>query len=217
MKPPRICGVITHYHEKFIEQARSQVSLYEVRLDLVGPKWLKAVAMLDKPWIATNRTVSEGGRWTGSENERINSLLRAVEAGAVAVDIELRTVDIEKVLQRFKNRVECIISYHNMKETPSLAMLKNIVQEEINAGADICKIATSANDINDNIKILSLNTYFPETRMVNFCMGDAGQISRVINPLSGGDFAYAALDFESKSAPGQLTVMQMTQLYGLLQ
>jgi 3-dehydroquinate dehydratase I len=216
MKPPRICGVITQDHEKFIEQARSQVSLYEVRLDLVGSEWLKAVAMLDKPWIATNRIISEGGRWAGSENERINSLVRAVEAGAAAVDIELRTVDIEKVLKLFKNHVECIVSYHNMKETPSLAVLKNIVQEEISAGADVCKIATSANDINDNIKILSLNSHFPDTRMVNFCLGDAGQISRVINPISGGDFAYAALDFESKSAPGQLTVMQMTQLYGML-
>jgi 3-dehydroquinate dehydratase len=53
--------------------------LFEVRIDLIGKTWPELAHHIRKPWIATNRMVSEGGKWTGSERARIYELLKAVD------------------------------------------------------------------------------------------------------------------------------------------
>jgi 3-dehydroquinate dehydratase/shikimate dehydrogenase len=49
-----------------------------------------------------------------------------------------------------------ILSFHDFQGTPSAAQLQRLAREMYDAGADIVKIATMANDITDSATVLSL-------------------------------------------------------------
>ena len=216
MNRPRICAALVNDDLKAIKGVEPLVDLFEVRIDLIGSSWQGLVRHLGKPWIACNRRAEEGGSWPGSESERIDALLSAIKLGANMVDLELSTPDVEKVVKEIKGRVDCLLSYHDLKETPSLEKMRNIVRKQLAAGADICKLVTTARSFTDNIATLQLISEFPETRVVAFAMGDLGYISRVFCPLAGGDFTYASIEEGKESAPGQLTVMDLRKIYGML-
>ena len=211
---PCICGVITSGDAAAIRAAAKLVDLFELRLDLVGPAWTEVARLLTKPWIATNRLVSEGGRCGETEADRIAELMRAVAAGATVVDIELTAPGLEQAVANIKKQAQCLISYHNLESTPLLGRLQEIVAAELRARADICKVATTAHCLDDNAVILELIKSFPEAKITAMAMGEAGQLSRVLGPLVGGLCAYGAVTEELPSAPGQLTVAQLARLYG---
>jgi len=216
MKKPRICAVITNKDEKELREIEPFAELFEVRIDLIGEGWQGIARQLKKPWIACARSPSEGGRWERSETERIEELVKASELGCEMVDIEVETKDLGKTLLPIKKRTKCLLSFHELGGTPSLNDLKEIVKKQMEAGADVCKVITTAQSFEDNQTTLKLITEFPKTRMVSFAMGPLGLVSRVLCPLIGGDFTYASIEEGRESAPGQITVRQLSKLYGMV-
>jgi len=198
---PRICATIVNDDLEAVKGIEPLVDLLEVRMDLIDAGWQELVKHLEKPWIACNRSAREGGSWKGSESKRIDELLGAIKLGADIVDIELSTPGVGKVVKEIKNRTKCLLSYHDLKETPSLERMREIVRHQLAAGADICKLVTSD---------------FPETRVVAFAMGAIGYTSRILCPLVGGDFTYASIEEGKESAPGQVTVRDLRKIYGML-
>jgi 3-dehydroquinate dehydratase-1 len=213
---PRICAAIVNTDFPAIRKVETLVDLFEVRIDLIGGGWREVVGGLKKPWIACNRRAAEGGKWRGSEARRIGELLSALDLGADYVDIELATTDVARMVKEASGRAECIVSYHNTKETPPLKELKVILGEEIKAGADICKVVTTARSSADNLTVLQLIKESPKKKVVAFAIGAAGQISRIICPLVGGYFTYASIVEGRESAEGQLTVRELRKIYGML-
>ncbi len=71
MKNPRICAVIVDKDLASIREVEPLVSLYEVRIDLIGDGWSEVINELEKPWLACNRRADEGGQWRKNETERI--------------------------------------------------------------------------------------------------------------------------------------------------
>ena len=214
MKRPRICAVMVSKDLPTIE-IESFVDLYEVRIDLIGDGWCELVRQLNKPWIACNRLADEGGSWRRSEASRVEELLKAVELGAAIVDIELRTKSLAEIVPLIKDRAKCLLSSHELNGTPSFGEVKKIVCRQLEAGADICKVVTTANSFEDNLTVLQLINEFPKSRIVSFAMGPLGYISRVLCPLVGGYFTYASIDEGKESALGQLTVKTLRKLYGM--
>ncbi|MBI4284797.1 MAG: type I 3-dehydroquinate dehydratase [Chloroflexi bacterium] len=213
MKRPKICAVITGNDFPAARTVAELVDMFEMRLDLSEDGWEEWVGRLGKPWIACNRRADEGGKWAGSEEARIEKLLRAVELGAAIIDIELATGGLAELVDRLKPKVKCLISYHNLTETPSLTSMKEIVQQELAAGADICKVVTTARRFEDNLAMLRLIAAFPGIRMVCFAMGSLGVTSRVLCPLAGGDFTYASIEHGRESAAGQMTAADLRNIY----
>ncbi|MFC1953062.1 type I 3-dehydroquinate dehydratase, partial [Chloroflexota bacterium] len=216
MNKPRICAVIVNNDLVAIKNIEPSVDLFEVRIDLIGDDWQKLVNQLNKPWIATNRTIAEGGKWQGNEGRRIEYLLQAIELGAGIVDIELETKNLDNIIPLIKKRANCILSFHDLEKTPPLDEMKNIVQRQLEAGADICKFVSTAQGIEDNIAILELISAFEENKTVAFAMGQAGQFSRVFSPLVGAHFTYASIERGKESAPGQIAVEEFLKIYGML-
>ena len=212
----RICAVIVNTDLKTIQGVEPLADLFEVRIDMIGDGWQEMVKKLKKPWIATNRTQDEGGKWQGTEARRIEGLLQAIGLGAQIVDIEFRTKNLENIVPMVKKRVKCLLSFHDFEKTPPYEELKKIVQGQIKAGADICKVVTTAKTFEDNLSVLQLIADFPNTKVVSFAMGTEGQISRVLSPLAGADFTYASIATGKESAPGQITINQMKAIYGAL-
>lgn len=54
-----------------------------------------------------------------------------------------------------------ILSHHNYKETPHLTKLQELRDKMFEGGADIVKIATTANDVSDAMRALLLNAGSP--------------------------------------------------------
>ncbi|MDD4859869.1 MAG: type I 3-dehydroquinate dehydratase [Dehalococcoidales bacterium] len=215
---PRICAVLTTSELISPAAVEPQVDLYEVRLDLIGEGWRRVARHLRRPWIACNRRAEQGGKWQGSEERRLEELLEAVTLGASIADIELDTKNLETSVAVFhKAKAKCLISHHDFERTPPESRLRAIVQQEIDAGADICKVVTTAGSFADNMLLLELMKHFPDVPMVAFTMGTLGVTSRILCPLVGGDFTYASVDAGKESAAGQLAVQDLATIYGMLQ
>ncbi len=217
MKRPKICAVIVSKDLAAVKAIEPFVDLFEVRIDLIGDGWPELVKRLNQPWIACNRCADEGGRWRGEETGRIGELLKAMELGADIIDVELGTRNLDKTVPLIKERARCLLSFHELKRTPPLSKMKEIVQRELDAGADICKIVTTAQRLEDNQTVLQLIADFPQTRMVSLAMGPLGLTSRILCPLVGGDFTYASIEKGKESASGQLTVAELRKLYDRVQ
>ena len=151
------------------------------------------------PAIATDKS----GR---ASSPRI--LDQAVAEGFEFVDVELSSDKFEERTKRLKSRgAQVVISHHDYSGTPSVDELRQILEAQREAGADVCKIVTTANHPRDNIVLLDLlDREAQETRIVAFAMGTAGIASRVLAPLFGAEFTFASITEESKTAPGQLSV-----------
>jgi len=213
---PKICVPIIDDDPAALKRVAPLADLFEVRIDLIGKGWREVAGHLPKPWLACNRRAEEGGKWRGSEADRIKELLSAIGLGASIIDIELSTPGLAKVVKDIKGKAECLISYHNNKETPQ-EKLHEIVRQQLTAGADICKVVTTARAFADNIAVLQLIREFPGTKVVAFAMGDVGQISRVLCPLAGGYFTYASSTTGKESAAGQIAVEDLRKIYGMFQ
>ncbi|MBA7606682.1 3-dehydroquinate dehydratase [subsurface metagenome] len=216
MNKPRICAVIVNTDIKAVKEVEPLADLFEVRIDLIGDGWQELVKQLEKPWIATNRTIDEGGGWEGNEARRIEGLLQAIELGADMVDIEFRTKNLKNIVPLVKKRVKCILSFHDLEKTPPFEEMKGIVKRQLKAGANICKVVTTAREFEDNLAMLQLISEFHENKIVAFAMGQMGQISRVLSPLVGADFTYASIEKGKESAPGQITLKELIKIYGML-
>lgn len=216
MKRPKICTAIVNRDLAAVRGIEPITDLFEVRIDLIGDGWQGLAKELNKPWIACNRCAEEGGGWKGDEASRIETLLQAIELGADMVDIELRTRNLASAVQRTENRVKCILSFHELERTPTLEEMKETVNRQLEAGADICKVATTAQRFEDNLTVLQVITEFPKTRIVSFAMGPSGLTSRILSPLIGADFTYASIEAGRESAPGQLTVRDLRKIYEMI-
>lgn len=177
------------------------VGMAEIRLDLTefGPSEIKKIFSQNKKLIATHRPDKH------SEEERMKNLKAAIKAGAKYLDLEYESNEnYRKELISFAHRNNCdvIISYHNYKNTPDSEVLKIILKNSFEFGADIAKIVATAITNIDNSKILSLYNY--PGRIIAFCMGNMGKITRIIAPFMGAEFTYAAMDEGEATAAGQI-------------
>ncbi len=213
MRKPRICAVIVDNDLAVVRHAEEVADLLEVRIDLIGRDWQELAAKLAKPWIACNRIAREGGRWQGSEAGRIDELLKAIELGAEIIDLEMGTRDLDKAIPVIKKRAQCLVSFHDLTGTPPLDRLEEIVKRQLAAGADMCKVITTAQRFEDNIRVLQLISEFPEAEIISFAMGQLGLVSRLLCPLVGGSLTYGSIEEGKESAPGQMAVRDMRKIY----
>ncbi len=186
--------------------------IVELRIDYI-PELQNALTCIEKslknktkPVIITNRPEREGGKFNGSEQDRLRLLQKAIELGADYVDIEYDSI---KQITR-KNSSKVIISHHNFKETPH--NLNKIYNEICQHKPDIVKIVTYANDLTDNIRIFEL-LKSAKVPTISFCMGELGNISRILTSKFGGFLTFASLGKGKESAPGQLTVNELSKIY----
>jgi 3-dehydroquinate dehydratase I len=216
MTEPKIAVAVTEDRLSALRTCEAAVDFWELRLDLIGPAWLQVARSVTKPWIACNRSPQEGGQGQSDEPARTKELLSALEAGAAIVDIELRSQMLSEIVPLIKSKAQCLISYHNFSETPPLRVLAEIVRLQLQAGADICKIITTAAWLEDNLTLLRLIKDNPEIRIVAFAMGPEGRLSRILSPLAGAYFTFASLEQGKESASGQIPVEEMREIYRLI-
>ncbi|MCC7291034.1 MAG: type I 3-dehydroquinate dehydratase [Phycisphaerales bacterium] len=194
-------------------------------------------------WIVTCRSGAEGGAFTGGTMQRVARLIEAARGTGAWVDFELadwrRSDNIrQKVLlaatDPANGRVRLILSHHRF-DAP-IADPPTVLQEICAARADVvAKLAWKPQDIGDNFTALELvrsrrgqtpkgddggeftgeedQADAPRQPATAICMGEEGLLSRVLAKKFGAGGSYAAVQPESSTAPGQVTVEQLKTLY----
>lgn len=215
----KICACIAEKTaEDCIKVARAlDTDFVEHRMD-----FMEKIENLDKiysainiPIIATNRSVACKGYFKGTEEDRIEHLINAIDAGCVMVDIELSVSNKlkKKVIHAAKkNKCKIIISFHDWNHTPNIKELLKIMLREKEEGADIGKIVTTANSLGDCHRVLGLllEAQKEDFPLIAFSMGKLGKFTRPMSLLFGAPFTFAALD--KKTAPGQLSVNEIRNI-----
>lgn len=210
---PKICvSVARTRHKMMIAEyeaaARQGADLVELRLDYLRrePDFGRLLRNRYAPVVATCRRRDDGGRFSGSEEDRRRILRLAIVAGVDYVDLES---DIADEIPRY-GKTKRIISYHNFETTP--ANLKLILRHMESLDPDVIKIATLATCPADNVRVLEL---IKQTKVptVAFCMGEFGVPSRILCGVWGSPFTYAAFNPQRLLAPGQLTLRQVRDVY----
>lgn len=218
MSRPRICTVIVDKDDVRAALAvESLVDLFEVRIDMIGDGWEEVARRLTKPWLATNRVASEGGKWSGDEDSRIKELLTALELGAELVDIELQTAGVEQIVRIIKRKAKCVVSFHDWNGMPTLEALEQVVRRQLAVGADICKVVGKATKFEDNVTPLELVGRFPDASLIALSIGPDGVIGRTLSPLLGGYLTYATAGQGKESAPGQSPASELRRIYDIWQ
>jgi 3-dehydroquinate dehydratase type I len=222
---PRICVSILPKNDigslNLIEKAeKAQADLIEVRLDNldVSCKLSDLSESTRIPLIATNKLQSEKGFFTGTEIQRQQTLLNAAKNGFEYVDVDLSSPKHKETINQLKKSgTKPIVSYHKFNGALSVSAMERVLDEEIASGANVCKIVTTAKQVEDNLPALSFVSFASNmAEIICFCMGEHGKISRLLSPVFGAFLTYASLEKGSETAAGQMSISEMRAAYGLL-
>ena len=161
--------------------------------------------------LATCRRHQNHGKFNGSIEEQFTILDLAVQYGAAAIDVEIETAEMAPSrLAQFHGKAQVIVSYHNYEATPPM---DTIVNRMLRMHADAYKIVTTARKPSDNVRILAAAKALPRQRMVVLAMGELGFPTRVLSPVFGGIFSYAAPLYAEGTAAGQVSAKYLRHLY----
>jgi 3-dehydroquinate dehydratase-1 len=195
-------------------KAASEADMIELRLDLIDEpiQAIRAVReATTKPIIATNRLQSEGGKFQGSERERIELLLEAAPY-ADFVDIELLAELRDEFMARVNKPV--IVSYHDFQGMPELDEMETILAKMKKTGAALAKIALTPKSLRDNLRILGF-LLDAEMPICVIAMGNLGRHLRAVAPLYGSALTYGYVT--ESTAPGQMSLTELCLARELLE
>ncbi len=214
---PRVVGVIMTLADLYFALHMSAPpDLFEVRLDHLIKDLTdleEAIIKLRAPLIVTARHPREGGANKLSARRRA-ALLRRFLGHASYIDIELRALRELRSIQRQARaqKIGCIISFHDFKQTPSLARLRAKARTAVAAGADIFKVATRTDT---HTQLQRLLDFFDEQHVdlavSAMGIGRLGRVARVEFARRGSILNYAYLG--KAQLAGQLSVAQLQRFF----
>ena len=168
--------------------------------------------------IATCRRKPNGGSFSGTVEDELEILRKAVRAGCRIVDLEIESAEEASPAQfeRFRAALrragaELIVSFHDFSRTRQL----DRVADRIAAfDPGVVKVVSTAQTLADNLAVLRLiENRAGYTRIVSMAMGEEGLPSRILGPRAGGAFTFASLMNGEETAPGQVTARTLRTLY----
>jgi 3-dehydroquinate dehydratase-1 len=184
-------------------KAMDVADVIELRLDLFNSFPEPEKVRLQKPVIVTIRRTKEGGKYKGSEEERLE-LIKKYSGFADYVDVENDAGD-----EFFDVKCRIIESYHNFKETPSYEVLRDMIEAK---RGDIFKIATFGREKSDVLTITKILTEYED--VVAFLMGERFGYTRIMSVFLGSPFIYCCLD--KAVAPGQIEAQKARKIIEML-
>ena len=238
-----ICTTIINKDLQGILSALETCEMAEIRLDScdLSMKDIDEVFSSDVPLVATCRIaelvandpslqdIPQQSREIKAMQKAERLLVRAIEAGARYVDVEIEAQ--KQMSKRVRNAAHengtvFIRSYHDFTGTGEVEELRSMVEKCRYHGADMVKLVTTAHSQEDVDRVMSLYEWcnmeasggveaLADGGLIAFCMGEAGRQSRVDCLKYGSPYTYAALSAEEAAAPGQWPASSiMEEVYG---
>ena len=136
--------------ERKIRQYSDQVDYIEIRLDYLSSPALPSLPMESRAeFLATCRPPREGGRFEGTEQDRLQLLSSAAHQGFAWVDLE-HDVDENPDLPKSTRVVR---SFHSFDRVPD--DLPGLFRKLEHRGGDVVKIAVKVSTTRELVRLLS--------------------------------------------------------------
>ncbi len=200
-----------------LAQAKRQIAsaieagadLVELRIDVIpsADDLIELIRAAGKV-LVTCRPTWEGGHSTLDDPTRLDALEAAGMAGAQFIDVELAT--LRRNPPPLVANGKLIVSSHDFAGRPD--RLYNLLAEMAELPADIHKIVWTARTVRDNIEAFEI-LRLKQRPTIALCMGEAGQISRLLAGKFGGFLSFAAIDSGGGTAAGQVSITDMKRTY----
>ena len=216
-KIPVVIGTLSGNIEHPVDVVK-KIDLFELRIDTFKAQEVTYITEIihslkrvyGKPLLATIRSKAEGGAVEINDDKRYE-IYKEVIPLVDAVDVELSSTDLlKRVLPVCKGRGKLLIaSYHNHDETPGDRQLEKLVSDGKEIGADIVKIAVTANSKEDLSRLISFTIKNRDKGLITISQGSIGTISRIVTPILGSLMTYGYIDMPS--AKGQLSAFEIVE------
>jgi len=191
----------------------------ELRLDRIGNPGREALAgfvkRAKKPVIVTVHARDAYGEFEGTDDEHLEILHAAAEAGATFVDVPWY---LSLALGEVAGKCHRIVSRHDLDGVADdLDERLEEVRNELYEG-DLLKYVGHAHSTEDGLRMLR---FLRRTGggLIAFCAGEEGRFTRVLAPIFGSPFTYAApavIPGEPEpepTAPGQIRANDLRALF----
>ena len=215
----KTCASVTEKTPKRLKQtltkALKKSDYAEIRFDFLNPNLvpdtLQQIKKDLRKCVCTLRPVSEGGKFSGSEKNRISIMKLIAEYNPFLLDIELNSLSKNKNLQLYlkSTGTDILVSWHSFNQTPGISVLKKKLAQMKKFSNNI-KIVTMAKSINDATRVLSLYKN-NNTKLIAFSMGNYGRMSRILCLFLGSPYTYVSLG--KPVAPGQFSVDEVKSIF----
>ncbi len=199
----------------------ARADILEFRLDhMADADWPTLLAEASLPVIVTLRPRDQGGKFTGSEDQRLDLLADIAKARPAFIDFEWPHFAASSRARELISSITCdsldadkpalILSLHDFHCVPS--NLNESIAQMSSAPAAILKVVCMAQSIHDNLPLLDFAQQSSRPTII-IAMGQAGQISRVLAAKLGTFLSFSCLSLDQASAPGQIPLDEMRSLY----
>ena len=211
-----VVGVImTHSDLARAVRMRNPPNLFELRLDTLYPRTeevMRQITDLSAPLIVTARHRQEGGSKTVPPRLR-GTLIRLFLPKAAYIDVELRSARrFAAVLREARaKRIRTIISFHDLKGTPSSRRLDRIALDAQSLGADVVKVATRTDRPEQLERLMDFFLRMQRRmRIAAMGIGRLGRISRMELAKCGSALNY--VHFGGSNVEGQLSFTELRRI-----
>jgi 3-dehydroquinate dehydratase/shikimate dehydrogenase len=164
--------------------------------------------------IATCRRNAFGGGFAGSAREQVEVLVAAARSGCALVDIEVETAEElgTNVLEALREAgASVIVSWHDFAATPDL---EAVYARMTPFAPDFYKIVPTATSLRDSLRVIDLlEKHGHDGNLIAMAMGFKGMLTRVLGPRFGSVFSFASANGSEGTAPGQVSIQAMRELY----
>ncbi len=222
---PRVCIALGFQDTEALlrcarEEADSGGTFFEFRLDYLSApqEGIPAIAFFLREYpscqvLATCRRRENRGYFDGTIAEQVALLEAAMGAGARTADLEIESAErVADGVDRLRSAGQLVVSYHNFNGTPAMAAVLGRMER---VPADAYKIVTTARKPSDIQRLLTVSRGRTGTPLILMSMGEIGFPSRVVGPIYGSLYSYAAPAGAAGTASGQVDAHQLRQLYHL--
>ena len=136
--------------------------------------------------------------------------------------VDLEFFEAKKAAKEIKDLqghgVHVIASHHDFAQTPERGVMRMLLEQIYESGADIVKLAVMPQNTKDVLHLLSETNAFhenhPNRALITMSMGAKGAISRVAGEFFGSCVTFGA--GEQASAPGQLPMNDLENVLDIL-
>ena len=145
----------------------------EVRLDFLKakqiPETLEIIKTDLKKIVCTLRPTNEGGKFTGTEKERIAILKLIAEYNPFLLDVEFNTLNKNKELTKYlkSTKTKLLVSWHDFQKTPKTIELKNKIKKMSKFSNNV-KIVSTAKSVDDATRMLELYDKKGKNNLISF-------------------------------------------------
>ena len=191
----------------------NQPDMAELRIDFLDPGYAGSIVefsgKITIPLILTCRKTVDGGVWKGSDEERIDYLLRCLEGNFDFIDLEEDERSAALTEKAAERGCRIIRSFHDFDKVPE------DLEERLRAmekQGDLIKAAVMPKGTADLLRLFQIGRRWKKDNLILLGMGDYGVPSRILASRMNSFLTFCSPRGKS-AAPGHMSPDVLRDIY----